>query len=59
LKLLTDGFRENQQYDKFLLLIEVAPAMIKLLQRAREYAGPEFSMNLDIMVSYNPLMLFY
>jgi hypothetical protein len=58
LKLLTNDFRENHQYNKFALLIEVALAMTKLLQRAREFAGPELSMDLDAIVSPNYLILF-
>ena len=59
MKLLTNDFRENQQYKKFLLLIEVAPAMTKLLQKAGKFAGPEFSIDLDVIISLNYLILFY
>ncbi|KAH9022880.1 hypothetical protein EDB85DRAFT_2151490 [Lactarius pseudohatsudake] len=38
---------ENLQYGKFLLLIEVSPAVIKILKRAGERAGPELSLKLD------------
>jgi hypothetical protein len=41
---------ENQQYRKFLLLIEVAPAMIKVLQRGKD-AGPGLTAELDRVVS--------
>ncbi|KAH9040563.1 hypothetical protein EDB84DRAFT_1436793 [Lactarius hengduanensis] len=34
-------------YGKFLLLIEVSPAVIKILKRAGERAGPELSLKLD------------
>ena len=53
MKLLTNDFRENHQYKKFVLLIEVAPAMTKLLQRAGQFAGPELSAGLDTIVSLN------
>ena len=59
MKILTNGFRENTQYKKFLLLIEVVPAMTKLLQRAGLFAGPEFSIDLDTIVSSNHLISFY
>ena len=59
MKILTNGFRENTQYKKFLLLIEVVPAMTKLLQRAGLFAGPEFSIDLDTIVSSNRLISFH
>ncbi|KAI9451182.1 hypothetical protein BJY52DRAFT_1191187 [Lactarius psammicola] len=41
---------ENQQYQKFLLLVEVSPAMAKLLERAGDQAGPEFTKQLDEVI---------
>ncbi|KAH8984084.1 hypothetical protein EDB86DRAFT_2810987 [Lactarius hatsudake] len=38
---------ENKLYKKFLLLVEVAPGIIHVLQRAGEQAGPELSLELD------------
>ncbi len=49
-------FSENQQYKKFLLLIEVLPAIIKVLQRAGEQAGPELSLELDRVVSHGSVI---
>jgi hypothetical protein len=47
------NFSENQQYNKFLLLIEVLPAMIvDLLQRAGDQGGPVLSLELDRVVSH-------
>ncbi|KAH8977765.1 hypothetical protein EDB86DRAFT_2837331 [Lactarius hatsudake] len=38
---------ENKLYKKFLLLVEVAPGIIHILQRAGEQASPELSLELD------------
>ena len=53
---LMKDFSENQQYKKFLLLIEVLPAIIKVLQRAGEQAGPELSLELDRVVSHGSVI---
>ena len=45
-------FSENRQYKKFLLLVEVAPAMITVLQGVDPQTGPAVSMELDRLVRH-------
>ncbi|KAH9061822.1 hypothetical protein EDB83DRAFT_2675478 [Lactarius deliciosus] len=40
----------NLQYRQYCLLTEVAPAMSKLVRRAGDHAGPEFSICLDMVI---------
>lgn len=57
--MLIRDFSENQQYKKFLLLVEVAPAIITILQGVDEQDGPAVSAELDRVVSCAKIVLIH
>lgn len=57
--MLIQKFSENRQYKKFLLLVEVAPAMITVLQGVNPQSGPAVSMELDKVVRHDEFELIY
>jgi hypothetical protein len=57
--MLTRKCSENRQYKKFLLLVEVALAMIKVLQGIDLQIGPAVSEELDRVVRHGTFVLIH
>jgi hypothetical protein len=57
--MLIQKFSENRQYKKFLLLVEVAPAMVTVLQGVDPQTGPAVSIELDRVVRRGKFVLIH
>ena len=55
---LTYSVSENQQYQKFLLLLKVSPAMAKLLEHLGSSSGQAFTKELDALVCHHNYYMF-